>query len=198
MRSQHQPSSQQKVRQRPAPHMYLLLRELCKVNIPRIFRAGSGLTWGRRDGHSPLHVVVVDRQMSPPSLAVTGCPVRSPSSSRSKRPFDVDRQHPLRRRDHVQVRERRAAQLHGMSSQPHTESAYPMEQSSRIFSLLVDDLVMDAALQAHRDAAKSRAVCANCGTWYVAFPSTSCTSSDAPLAVAPVNYICFRERSCPR
>ncbi|KAI5835432.1 hypothetical protein K523DRAFT_411496 [Schizophyllum commune Tattone D] len=36
--------------------------------------------------------------------------------------------------------------------------------SSRIFSLLVDDLVMDAALQAHRDAAKSRAVCANCGT----------------------------------
>ncbi|TRM61413.1 hypothetical protein BD626DRAFT_500947 [Schizophyllum amplum] len=36
--------------------------------------------------------------------------------------------------------------------------------SSRIFSLLVDDLVMDAALQAHRDAAKSRAICASCGT----------------------------------
>ncbi|KAL1691944.1 hypothetical protein GGG16DRAFT_124508 [Schizophyllum commune] len=36
--------------------------------------------------------------------------------------------------------------------------------SSRIFSLLVDDLVMDAALQAHRDAAKSRAVCANLRT----------------------------------
>ncbi|KIY51383.1 hypothetical protein FISHEDRAFT_71008 [Fistulina hepatica ATCC 64428] len=36
--------------------------------------------------------------------------------------------------------------------------------SKRIFSAMVDDLVMDAALQAHHDVAKSRAVCSVCNT----------------------------------
>ncbi|KAL1762415.1 hypothetical protein FB107DRAFT_253577, partial [Schizophyllum commune] len=52
--------------------------------------------------------------------------------------------------------------------------------SSRIFSLLVDDLVMDAALQAHRDAAKSRAVCANCGTCCSAVRTPGQSGSASP------------------
>jgi len=42
-----------------------------------------------------------------------------------------------------------------------------MHQTSKIFSAMLDDLAMDAALQAHHQLLRSRAVCRTCHTRYV-------------------------------
>jgi hypothetical protein len=45
-----------------------------------------------------------------------------------------------------------------------------MHQTSKLFSAMLDDLAMDAALQAHHQLLRSRAVCRICHTRYVISP----------------------------
>ena len=40
-------------------------------------------------------------------------------------------------------------------------------QANKLLASMIDDLVLDSALQAHHEVSKSRAVCAVCNTWSV-------------------------------